>query len=79
MFARAYAPSKLEQVMKHWEEALKQSRLPFQPENINNLEGFKEILEEGVLIEKELNEKFYSNKKEGAEQFETIKESYLHI
>jgi coatomer subunit beta' len=28
-FARAYAPSKLPMVMKHWEETLSQKKLPF--------------------------------------------------
>ena len=33
-FARAYVPSKIESVVKAWEDSLKSKKLPFQPENI---------------------------------------------
>ncbi len=33
-FARAYCPSKLDQVIASWEETLKLKKLPFQPESL---------------------------------------------
>lgn len=33
-FARAYCPSKLPEVTKIWEEALKSKQLPFLPEDL---------------------------------------------
>ena len=48
-FARAYAPSQLSQVMKHWEESLKQKKLPFQPEDV--LQTQQPIMEEALELE----------------------------
>jgi len=39
MFARAYAPSLVEKVMKQWEDILKTRELPFSPENILKTEA----------------------------------------
>lgn len=60
MFARAYAPSKVELVMKQWEDLLKQNQLPFQPENILKSDSQKDYIEQSLQLEQQLNEKFYS-------------------
>jgi hypothetical protein len=73
-FARAYAPSRLPSVLNHWEESLKQKKLPFQPENI--LQTQSQIMDEALDIETQLREKFYSQQKASASDFESFKEEY---
>lgn len=48
MFARAHIPSKIELVMKSWEDLLKQSQLLFQPENLLKNEAQKEVLDHAL-------------------------------
>ena len=73
-FARAYAPSRLGSILKQWEESLRQKKLPFQPEDI--LQTQKQIMDESLEIESQLREKFYSQPKAVASDFESFKEEY---
>lgn len=43
-FARAYCPSKLELVLKSWEEVLRARKLPFQPESITATSPIQQAL-----------------------------------
>jgi len=51
-FARAYCPSKLEHVVKIWDETLKARKLPFSPENIANTQSH--IINQSLIIEKKI-------------------------
>jgi len=77
-FARAYAPSKLPQVMKLWEESLQTKKLPFQPEDLMRLEGHKEVMEEALSLEQTLRQKYYSQPKQPAHEYEALKEEYFN-
>lgn len=77
-FARAYAPSKINLVMKQWEDALKQRELPFQPENILKLDSLSETMQEALVIETDFTKRFYSKPKPSAEEFEELKKEYYY-
>lgn len=63
MFARAYLPSKLDYVIKLWQEKTKDK--PFVPTNLADVPGNVPIIDLAIRIEKVLRE-YYEKEKEDA-------------
>lgn len=77
-FARAYAPSLLQKVMKPWSEALQQKKLPFQPEDILKLDEYAEVVQENMGLEEAIKRRYYEAPKEAASEYETVKAQYYN-
>jgi hypothetical protein len=70
MFARAYCPSKLPEIIKTWNELLKAKDLPFQPEDLLTSATEGKIMEEALKLEKRLTEEFYGGERKPAAEYE---------
>lgn len=64
--------------MKLWQESLTAKKLLFTPEDLMRAEGHREIIDEALSLEQVAREKYYSQPKQPASEFETLKEEYFN-
>lgn len=75
-FARSYCPSKVESVVKAWEESLKAKKLPFQPENIVSTNSSQaDIMMEAQTIELKIRQMLST--RISAENYQQALETYF--
>lgn len=71
MFAKAYAPSRLPELISKWGDALKEAGLQFSPENICETQSHQ--VEEDLVKEKRLRNEIYDQIRKEASAFEEVK------
>jgi len=58
IFARAYAPSRLQEIMPKWTNHLKEQNFPFQPDDVTQLQA--EQMETEIKREQQLRDQLYN-------------------
>uniref|UniRef100_A0A7S3IM43 Coatomer subunit beta n=1 Tax=Strombidium inclinatum TaxID=197538 RepID=A0A7S3IM43_9SPIT len=77
MFAKTYCPSLVSGLLKDWEEMLKQNDLQYVPEDINQAEGFQEIMQKSAEVySTQLVPNVYNQPKPPADEIEMFREKW---
>ncbi len=64
IFARAYCPSRLDEMMPKWAASLKEQNFPFQPDSVTQAQGSD--MQAEMEREKQMREQLYDQPKQPA-------------
>ena len=74
IFARAYAPSRLPELLPKWSAMLKEQNFPFQPDDITQMQA--ESVRSEMAKELELRRQLYEQPKEAASKIAQVKQMF---
>ena len=77
IFARAYCPSRLSEVIPKWSGMLKEQNFPFSPDDITQIQA--EQIQQDISKEQQLRQQLYQQPREPASQLEQVKERFAAI
>ena len=77
IFARAYAPSRLGEMIPLWTEYLKENNFPFQPDDITKAQ--EELISAEIEKETLMRQELYDQPKQPASQLSAVKQTWAQF